>query len=206
MDLTTAALAALALCTAHPDVPAAAPGPVLPASRFAAAAPAAALPAWPSGPLPAVVPPPADTAVSYSEAYYTRLTIHRWGSYAMLPLFVGQALVGQKMYRDLDTGGESDLEDLHGMLAFGVGALFTSNTVTGVWNLWEARKDPNERTRRTVHAVLMLAGDAGFLATGMLGEEAGDGRSNANTHRAVAISSMAVSTVGWLLMTDLFRR
>ena len=110
------------------------------------------------------------------------------------------------MYRDLDTGGESDLEDLHGMLAFGVGALFTSNTVTGVWNLWEARKDPNERTRRTVHAVLMLAGDAGFLATGMLGEEAGDGRSNANTHRAVAISSMAVSTVGWLLMTDLFRR
>ena len=46
---------------------------------------------------PAGVVAPIDTptvrrrhAIQYSDQYYTRLTIHRYGSYAMLPLFVAE--------------------------------------------------------------------------------------------------------------------
>ena len=47
-------------------------------------------------------------------------------------------------------------------------ALFAVNTVTGVWNLSEGRKDPNHRTKRMVHGILMAVADAGFVATGVM--------------------------------------
>lgn len=193
MDITLAALAAMALVTAHPaDRPADPPaGPVMPASRFAA-------PALASRPRAAA----SDTVIEYSKAYYTRLTIHRWGSYAMLPLFAAQAYVGSQLY----SGGGDDNKDVHEALALGVAGLFAVNTTTGLWNLWDMRRDPNERGRRFTHVTLMLLADAGFVATGILADDAEDRPGGANTHRAVAIGSMAVSTVGWLLMTDLFRK
>lgn len=189
MDLALAVLAA-SLHLAPVDSPPPVVGPVALPSRFTPAAESA-----PALPLP--------QDVEYSQAYYTRLTIHRWGSYAMLPLFAAQYYVGSQLYSG--NGGDW-AEDLHPMLAWGVGGLFASNTITGAWNLWEGRKDPQDRKRKVAHAVLMMAADAGFLTTAILGDEVEDTGSGRATHRAVAIGSMAVATTGWLLMTDLFRR
>lgn len=140
--------------------------------------------------------------VDYSEWYYRRLDIHRWGSYAMLPLFIAQYAAGTQ----LEKGGEDNwAEDVHPLLAGGVAVLFASNTVTGVWNLWEGRQDPNDRKRRFLHAGLMLLADAGFVATGILADQAEDNGSGAGTHKTVAIASMSVATLSWAIMLDAFR-
>jgi hypothetical protein len=140
--------------------------------------------------------------VEYSDWYYRRLDIHRWGSYVMLPLFIAQYAAGSQ----LESGGEDNwAEDVHPMLAGGVAALFASNTVTGVWNLWEGRKDPTDRKRRFLHAGLLLLADAGFVATGILADQAEDGGGGAGTHKTVAIVSMSVATIGWAIMLDTFR-
>ena len=157
-----------------------------------------------------VTGPPAPTtltprprAFEYSDGYRTRLKIHKYASYAMLPLFVAQYAVGQKLYNG--TGSDST-RSVHGALAATTAALFAVNTVTGVWNMSEARKDPNHRTKRTIHGVLMLVADAGFVATGMMTpdheHEFGDSGSgtSASTHRSVAIASMGVATVAYLMM------
>ena len=53
---------------------------------------------------------PADTgdtrpkAIEYSDAYYTRLTIHRYASYAELPLFATEYALGQKILNGQRTG------------------------------------------------------------------------------------------------------
>jgi hypothetical protein len=140
--------------------------------------------------------------VEYSDAYRVRAKIHKVASIATLPLFVANYLVGQKLYNG---SGESDsMKGTHGALAATTGVLFGINTVTGSWNLWEGRKDRNHRTRRMAHGLLMMAADAGFLATAMLAPE-GEGRrgvdtSGRSTHRTVAITSMGIATVGYLIM------
>jgi hypothetical protein len=146
--------------------------------------------------------PAAPGQVDYSEWYYRRLDIHRWGSYAMLPLFIAQYVAGSQ----LENGGEDTwAEDVHPMLAGGVAALFASNTVTGVWNLWEGRQDPTDRKRRFLHAGLMLLADAGFVATGILADQAEDGGGGAGAHKTVAIASMSLATLSWAIMLDTFR-
>jgi hypothetical protein len=71
--------------------------------------------------------------------------------------------------------------------------------VTGVWNLWEGRQNPAGRTRRLVHALLMLGSDAGFMTTGLLAPT-NDGGGNRPLHKTVAITSMGVASAGYLLM------
>ena len=87
--------------------------------------------------------------------------------------------------------------------------LFGVNTFTGAWNLWEGRKDPNHRDKRMTHGILMMAADVGFLATAMLGPEStrtraltgvSDPAHQASTHRAVALTSMGIATVSYLIM------
>jgi hypothetical protein len=78
--------------------------------------------------------------------------------------------------------------------------LFTVNTITGVWNLWDSRNDPAGRTRRYLHAVAMLASDAGFVWAGAVGGSARRSRSDADTHRAIALTSIGVSTAGTVMM------
>ncbi len=149
----------------------------------------------PPAPLPAT---PRPKAFEYSDGYRTRLKIHKYASYATLPLFVAQYAVGQKLY---DGTGSESTRSAHGALAAGTAALFAVNTVTGVWNLAEARHDPNHRTKRTIHGILMLAADAGFVATGMLApDEEGEGGGSRSTHRTVALASMGVATVAYLMM------
>lgn len=147
--------------------------------------------------------PRADTlprrrAVEHSDAYYTRLRIHRVGSYAMLPLFAGEYLLGEKLLSEGDVPGW--VKPAHGAVAGGLGVVFTSNTITGVWNLVEARHEPQGRLRRTIHAAALLAADAGFVATGIAAGSAEHGDDGARRHKQLAIGSMALSTAGTAMM------
>jgi hypothetical protein len=150
-------------------------------------------------------PAPRAKAFEYSDGYRTRLKIHKIASYATLPLFVAQFAVGQKLYNG---NGSDGTKSLHGALAATTAALFAVNTVTGVWNLAEGRKDPNHRTKRMIHGILMAVADAGFVATGIMtpeseggdsGFETGGGTSQ-STHRAVALTSMGIATVAYVMM------
>lgn len=169
-------------------ISAAAPAPASP-SPLGAAASAAVTQA------PAQTPRP--MAVEYSHAYEVRRKIHYYASFATIPLFVTQYILGDKLFDDENRGGST--KSAHSAAAVGIEALFGVNSVTGVWNMWEARKDPNGRKLRLTHGLLMLGADAGFVATGLLAPEDGD-RSGRSTHRNVAIGSMAVSTVSYLIM------
>jgi hypothetical protein len=87
----------------------------------------------------------------------------------MLPLFVGEYVLGEKL---IDGTATSSTRGLHQGVAGAVGGLFAINTVTGVWNLWESRPDDAGRTRRFLHSGLMIAADAGFVATGVVASKA----------------------------------
>lgn len=137
-------------------------------------------------------------AFEYSHAYNVRRKIHMVASYATVPLFVAQYLAGEKLFDDSDN---SSAKSAHGALTIGIASLFAVNSVTGVWNLLEARKDPNGHTRRLVHGLMMLAADAGFVATGALApDDDGGASSRRSTHRTVALSSMGVSVASYVYM------
>lgn len=158
---------------------------------------------------PASTGGPRPMAFEYSEGYRIRRKVHKYASFATLPLFVAEVAVGQKLYNDPHASDAT--RSAHAALAAGVGVLFAVNTVTGVWNLSEGRKDPSHRTKRMVHGILMFVADAGFVATGLLAPEsehgergdlfaANDSSGNRSTHRTVALASMGVATVGYLIM------
>lgn len=141
-------------------------------------------------------PPP--RAFEYSDGYRMRAKIHKASSLATLPLFAAEGIIGQSLYSN-PTGGK---KDAHLAVATGIGALFAVNTVTGVWNLIEARKDPNHRKRRLVHGLLMLGADAGFVTTAALGPESEHGSVEGSraAHRAAAFTSIGLATTGYLVM------
>src|SRR5690242_17274437 len=45
--------------------------------------------------------------IEYSDAYYTRLMIHKYASYATVPLFVTEYFVGQSIINQGDTASSS---------------------------------------------------------------------------------------------------
>jgi hypothetical protein len=143
-------------------------------------------------------------AVEHSDWYYRRLTIHKVASFTTLPLFVTEYYLGDKLYRDKGTGST---KSAHSAVATGLGVLFGVNTITGVWSLWDDRHESEGRARRMTHSILMLASDGGFVATAAMapgGDDRGDfGANNSNDrsrHRAVAIGSIGVATVSYLMM------
>jgi hypothetical protein len=148
-------------------------------------------------------------SVEVSDLYATRLTIHRYGSYAMLPLFGAQYLMGRRLIQqreDIFYGRRTEpvdagLRRAHKYTAIGVGTLFVVNTTTGVWNLYDSRHTPEHRALRTLHAVTMLLADAGFVATGRLGVRSPSrDPSEGRRHRNFAIGSMSIATAGASLM------
>src|SRR5437868_966580 len=78
-------------------------------------------------------------AIQHSDAYYTRLTIHKIGSYAILPLFAGEYYLGNNLLNG--TNVPDWQKSAHGAAAWAIAAIFATNTVTGIWNFVEARKD-----------------------------------------------------------------
>jgi hypothetical protein len=157
---------------------------------------------------PSAVPPqqPAvhPVAVDYGHAYDVRAKIHKYASYTMLPMFGAQIVVGQKLRNERDSGEaiSGGLKGAHTALATGIVGLFAVNSVTGVWNLVESRKDPNQRALRLAHSLMMLGADAGFVATAIItpnGHERDEAFSN-GPHRTIALTSMGIATASYLIM------
>jgi|WetSurMetagenome_2_1015567.scaffolds.fasta_scaffold263088_1 hypothetical protein len=147
-------------------------------------------------------PTTSPKAFSYSNGYYTRRKIHKYASIATLPLVVSEAIVGQKL---LDNRNDDSLRSAHSALASGIAVLFGIESVTGAWNMWEARKNPNGRGKRMFHGILMLAADAGFVATAVTAphhedDDQGLSHDSASTHKAVAYASFGVATISYLYM------
>jgi hypothetical protein len=145
-----------------------------------------------------------STSFDYSDAYYRRLDIHRKASTLTIPLFALQLIAGSQLF-DKSTDAPEWAKVGHRIGATGVAALFATNLVTGIPNMIEGFKDPNDRGRRLFHASLMLAASAGFTATGLLAERAEGDPDARNLHRTVAYSSMGLATVAYFSMLDLFR-
>lgn len=159
---------------------------------------ARAVPAW-------AYPAPADTqprrrprAVEYSDWYYRRLQVHRWGSWIELPVFGTEYWLGQKLINDVQLANW--VKPAHGAVAGVLGGLFAVNTITGLWNLYDSRNDTEDRGLIWTHSALMLASDAGFAITGAIGHHARFPGANRTAHRNIAIASMSLATAGTLLM------
>ena len=151
---------------------------------------------------------PRRKAVELSDEYSTRLTVHKWASYATLPLFAAQAVVGEKLYRDEQNGvrRSESMRATHDVLALGLGALFAVNTVTGGLNWWETRKSREGRAWRTAHALLMLAADGGFAAAASMGTSARYSQADRDRHKNWAIGSASAALVSYLMMLAPIRR
>ncbi|MEO8335931.1 MAG: hypothetical protein ABI664_13215 [bacterium] len=142
-------------------------------------------------------------AVDVSDAYELRLRIHRYASYTMLPLFAVQSVAGNQLFQADKSGAERPgwAKSVHSLGAAGLGALFTINTVTGLWNLWESRSNEVGRTKRLLHSALLLGSDAGFAWSGIkLASDARHDSDARNQHRNVAYYSMGAAAVGYGIM------
>jgi hypothetical protein len=146
-------------------------------------------------------------ATEVSEGYATRLKIHQIASWTMLPLFITQYAVGQDLYHNGSAASDFS-KNAHGVLAGAIAGVFAVQAVTGIWNLVETWDDPAGGTRRKIHSISMLVASAGFVATAATApefeEETGSytfsSDSQAQTHKALAIGSMAIATASWLMM------
>ncbi len=146
-------------------------------------------------------PTPRPKVIEYSEGYQTRLKIHKIASFATIPLFVAEGAIGQSLYSNPTSGKRT----AHLAVATGIGVLFGINTVTGVWNLIEAKKDPNGRGRRLTHSLLMLAADGAFFATALTGpghhyRDVAEYEGSRSLHRSLAFTSIALASAGYVIM------
>ena len=140
-------------------------------------------------------------SVEVSEWYERRLRLHRYGSYTIYPLFALQAVAGNQIFPD-PQNAPTWAKNSHRIGASALAGVFTLNTVTGLWNLWDSRSVPQGRTRRTAHALLMLASDAGFTYAGArLSEQAEVSVDKRREHRVWAYGSMATALAGIGVMT-----
>lgn len=150
---------------------------------------------------------PADTvrrvrakAVVYSDAYQTRLMVHRTLSWTMIPLFAVSYFSGDQLFKS-GSSAPAWARKTHAPAATGAAILFTAQSITGYWNLWESRHIAQGRTRRIVHSVLFTTASAGFAYAGSkLANDAEQSQVKRQEHRNIALGSMGVSTMSWLLM------
>jgi hypothetical protein len=142
-------------------------------------------------------------AITYTEAHDTRAKIHKYSSWATLPLMATEFALGESLYNDSSalTGAQ---KGIHGAVGTALIAFFGVQSVTGVWNLLDSKEAPGQR-KRLVHGLLMLAAEGGFVAAALAAPS--DTRNlppaydaNKATHRDIAIVSIGVGTTGYLLM------
>ena len=139
-------------------------------------------------------------AIEVSDWYERRLRIHRYGSYAVYPLFLSQAVAGRQIYPD-PRNAPDWAKTTHRVGATALAAVFTSNTITGLWNLYDSRGTGQGRTKRYLHALFMLASDAGFTYAGAkLSDEAENDIDKRSLHRNIAYGSMAATLTGVAIM------
>jgi hypothetical protein len=155
--------------------------------------------------VPNDTPPPPPTrprvkAIEVSEWYSRRLAIHRWLSYSTIPLFGFQYAAGNQLWTK-GQAAPSWARNGHRVGATALAGVFTVNTVTGLWNLWDSRKAEQGRALRYVHAISMLAADAGFTWAGAkLSEEAETDSDKRALHRQVALTSIGITVASGLMM------
>lgn len=158
--------------------------------------------------VPSDTPPPSATrrprpkAVEVSDWYNRRLTAHRWLSYSVIPLFTYQYLAGRQIW---DKGPSAPVwaRSGHRIGATALAGIFTLNTITGAWNLWDSRHVEDGRARRYVHAVSMLAADAGFTYAGAVLAEQSERDVTGHKkrlHRTIALTSMGITLTSSLYM------
>jgi hypothetical protein len=129
------------------------PSPVTPDSESTAAV----IPGPVNQPPP--TPQTAPPSSPYSRAYEVRQDIHKYASYATLPLFATEFALGESL--GSEPGSDSSARGLHAAVGAGLVGLFFVNTVTGGWNLWHSRHEKERRTTRMIHGFLMIAANAG---------------------------------------------
>ena len=148
---------------------------------------------------------PRRRAVRLSEAYSTRLKIHKISSYAMLPLFAYEYAAGQQLMQK-SAQAPAWATTGHRVVATSLLALFTVNTYTGGMNWWETRSQEKGRAWRTAHSALMLLSDAGFSLAGQLSTPAQNSIDKRRLHKQVAVSSIVIATTSYAMMLKPFRR
>ncbi len=159
------------------------------------------VPAWAQAQASDTLPRRRRRSVEYSDWYYRRLQIHRWGSWLELPVFGTEYWLGQKLMSDQHLANW--VKPAHATVAGTLGGLFAINSVTGAWNLYDSRNDTEDRALVWTHSALMLASDAGFMITAAVAggdDEFGSGGNDRTRHRTAAITSMSLATAGTLLM------
>ncbi len=142
-------------------------------------------------------------AIEYSDAHETRAKIHKYASWATLPLMATEFALGEKLYSDPNSV-DSASRGVHGAVGAGLIGLFGVQSVTGVWNLVDSHQAPG-KTKRLIHGLLMLAAEGGFVASAATapGHRRDDVISldaNKATHRDIAFVSLGVGTAGYLMM------
>src|SRR6185437_15734597 len=68
-------------------------------------------------------------AVEHSDAYLLRAKIHKYASFATLPLFAAEFALGQSLYNTPSNAGSQ--RAAHAAIGAGIVGLFGVNTVTG---------------------------------------------------------------------------
>src|SRR6516164_1339973 len=80
-------------------------------------------------------------AIEYSDAHETRAKIHKYASWATLPLLGTELVLGQKLFNDPNSL-TSNLRGVHGAVGAGLIGFFGVQSVTGLWNLVESNQAP----------------------------------------------------------------
>jgi hypothetical protein len=121
-------------------------------------------------------------------------------SYTVIPIFTAQWIAGERIYKHGNEAPEW-ANTTHRAGATALAGIFTVNTVTGLWNLWDSRSTPQGRTLRTMHALSMLVADAGFTYAGAkLSKEAETDFNKRREHRTIALTSTGITVASALIM------
>lgn len=139
-------------------------------------------------------------AIEVSDWYSRRLTIHRTLSYLTIPVFTAQYVAGARVFKEGSAAPEW-ARVTHRSGATALAGIFTANTVTGLWNLWDSRAVENNRALRTTHALMMLTADAAFTYAGAkLSNEAENSLAKRKLHRTIALSATGLTVVSGAIM------
>ncbi len=135
--------------------------------------------------------------------YHRRLILHRYAAWTAVAAFPVEIYTGRRLLSD---GADPEwVRNTHTTMVWVLGATFAVNTVTGAWNWWDSRHEPEGRGWRTAHALVMLAADAAMFATARAGQAAARGE-NQERHQTLAFTTAGLTAIGHLMMLGPFRR
>src|SRR5262245_45423728 len=78
-----------------------------------------------AGPLPTQLPQTSPPPTVYDHAYEVRQHIHKYASYATLPLFAAELAIGQSLFDESESDSSSWKRGAHEAIGTGIIGLFT---------------------------------------------------------------------------------